>query len=320
MSYLITGGAGFIGSHLIDGLLEKGYSVICLDNFDPYYNPQLKRENIKHNLGKENFKLVEADVRDKKALRKTFKENDIEKIVHLAAKVGVRPSIKEPMLYEDVNVRGTLNLLELCREFKVENFIFGSSSSVYGNTEKIPFSEDDVPKPISPYGASKRSAELLCHVYNSLYNTPITCLRFFTVYGPKQRPDMAIHKFTRLMSGGKRIEMYGNGSSKRDYTYIDDVVDGVLSTLDKRFDFEVFNLGNSRPVDLQHLISLIEKRLGKKAKIKQMLEQPGDVAITCADISKARKLLGYSPKVKLEDGIKRFVEWYNGHRLKHGNC
>ncbi len=310
MSYLITGGAGFIGSHLIDMLLEEGYSIICLDNFDPYYNPQLKRENIKHNLGNTNFKLVEADVRDKKALRKIFKENNIEKIVHLAAKVGVRPSIKEPLLYEDVNVRGTLNLLELCREFKVENFIFGSSSSVYGNTKKIPFSEDDVPKPISPYGASKRSAELLCHVYSSLYSIPITCLRFFTVYGPRQRPDMAIHKFTRLIDEGKEIEMYGNGTSERDYTYIDDIVEGVLSALDKKFGFEIFNLGNSRTVELRRLISLIEEKLGKQAKNRQLPEQAGDVFITYADISKTRKLLGYEPKTGIKKGIEKFVEWY----------
>ncbi len=310
MSILVTGGAGFIGSHLINKLLEDEHSVICLDNFDSYYDPHLKRKNIKHNLGKENFKLVEADVRDKKTLMKIFKENDIEKIVHLAAKVGVRPSIKEPMLYEDVNVRGTLNLLEVCTEFKVENFIFGSSSSVYGNTKKIPFSEDDIPKPISPYGASKRSAELLCHVYSSLYGIPITCLRFFTVYGPRQRPDMAIHKFTRLISKGEKIEMYGDGSSKRDYTYIDDVVDGMLSALGKEFNFEIFNLGNSQTVELRHLISLIEETLGKKAEIKQMPEQSGDVPITYADISKAEKLLDYKPQTKIEEGIEKFVKWY----------
>lgn len=310
MSYLITGGAGFIGSHLIDKLLEEGHSVICLDNFDPYYNPQLKRENIKHNLGKANFKLVEAEVRDKKALRKMFKENDIEKIVHLAAKVGVRPSIKEPTLYEDVNVRGTLNLLELCGDFKVENFIFGSSSSVYGNTEKVPFSEDDVPKPISPYGASKRSAELLCHVYNSLYNTPITCLRFFTVYGPRQRPEMAVHKFTRLIDEGEEIPMYGDGNSKRDYTFIDDITDGIISALHKKLGYEIINLGNSRPIGLRYMISLIEKNLDKKARIKKLPRQLGDMLTTCADVTKAKKLLGYKPRVLMEEGIRDFVKWY----------
>ena len=315
MSILVTGGAGFIGSHLIDRLLEEGHSVICLDNFDPYYDPQLKRKNIKHNLGNKNFTLIEADVRDKKALERVFKENDIEKIVHLAAKVGVRPSIEEPMLYEDVNVRGTLNLLELCKEHKVRNFIFGSSSSVYGNIEKVPFSEDDVPKPISHYGASKRSAELLCHVYSSLYGIPITCLRFFTVYGPRQRPDMAIHKFMELIDQGKEITVYGNGTSKRDYTYIDDIVTGIVNSLEKEFPFEIFNLGDSRTVELRELISLIEKELGKRAMIRKLPAQLGDMLITYANISKARKILGYNPKVSLEAGIKVFVEWYNSQNV-----
>jgi UDP-glucuronate 4-epimerase len=310
MSILVTGGAGFIGSHLIDRLLKKGYSVICLDNFDPYYDSRLKRKNIKHNLDKPNFKLVEADIRDKKALKKIFEKNGIEKIVHLAAKVGVRSSIKEPLLYEDVNVRGTLNLLELCREFKVENFIFGSSSSVYGSTQKIPFSEDDIPKPISPYGASKRSAELLCHVYSSLYGVPIICLRFFTVYGPRQRPDMVIHKFTRLIDQGKEIPMYGDGTSKRDYTHIDDIVTGIVNALEKEFSFEIFNLGHSRTVELKKLISLIERELGKKAKIRKLPTQRGDMLITYAKISKAKKMLNYDPQVSLEVGIKAFVEWY----------
>jgi UDP-glucuronate 4-epimerase len=314
MSCLITGGAGFIGSHLTDRLLEDKHSVICLDNFDSYYDPQIKRKNIEHNLENPNFKLVEVDVRDKKALTKVFKENNIKKIVHLAARVGVRPSIKDPMLYEDVNIRGTLNLLELCREFEVENFIFGSSSSVYGNIKKIPFSEDDVPKPISPYGASKRSAELLCHVYSSLYSIPITCLRFFTVYGPRQRPDMAIYKFTKLIDQGKEVQIYGDGTSKRDYTYIDDIVSGIINTLEREFSFEVFNLGSSKTVELKELISLIEKELGKKAKIRKLPAQPGDMPITCADISKARKLLNYNPRFSFEEGIKTFIKWYKKQR------
>ena len=310
MSILITGGAGFIGSHLCDKLVERGDDVICLDNFDLYYDPRIKRTNIQQNLDKKGFKLVEADVRDEKALRKIFEKNCIEKIIHLAAKVGVRPSIKEPVLYEEVNVRGTLNLLELCKEFKVKNFIFGSSSSVYGNTKKIPFKEEDVPNPISPYGASKRSCELLCHVYSPLYGIPITCLRFFTVYGPRQRPDMAIHKFTRLIDQGKEIPIYGNGSSKRDYTYVDDIVNGTISALDKKFDFEIFNLGNSQTIELRKLISLIEWRVGKKAKLKRLPNQPGDVFITCADISKAKKLLNYSPKIGIKEGIEKIVKWY----------
>ena len=314
MSYLVTGGAGFIGSHLIARLLEEGHSVICLDNFDPYYDPQLKKKNIVHNLSKKNFKLIEADVRDKKALERIFKENDIEKIVHLAAKVGVRPSIKEPLLYEDVNVRGTLNLLELCKEHKVGNFIFGSSSSVYGNIEKVPFSEDDVPKPISPYGASKRSAELLCYVYSSLYSISITCLRFFTVYGPRQRPDMAIHKFTKLIDQGKEIQIYGDGASKRDYTYIDDIVTGIVNSLEREFPFEIFNLGDSKTVELKELISLIEEELGKKAVVRKMPAKLGDMSITYANISKARKMLDYDPKVSLEAGIKAFIKWYKTKR------
>lgn len=314
MKILITGGAGFIGSHLIDRLLEEGHSIICLDNFDPYYDPQLKKTNIHHNLGKKNFKLVKTDVRDEKTLRKIFEENDIEKVVHLAAKVGVRPSIKEPMLYEDVNVRGTLNMLELCKEFRVENFIFGSSSSVYGNTKKVPFSEGDAPKPISPYGASKRSCELLYHVYSSLYGIPITCLRFFTVYGPRQRPEMAIHKFTRLISQGKEIEVFGDGTSKRDYTYVSDVVTGIVNALEKEFSFEIFNLGNSKPIELKKIISLTETEIRKKAKIKRMPVQLGDMWITYADISKARRMLNYNPRVSIEEGIRAFMEWYKAQK------
>lgn len=310
MGILVTGGAGFIGSHLCDKLIERGENVICLDNFDSYYDPNIKRKNIQHNLGKENFKVIEGDVRDKKVLRKTFEENSIEKVVHLAARVGVRSSIKDPSLYVDVNIGGTLNLLEVCKDHKVENFIFGSSSSVYGDIKKTPFSENDDLKPISPYSASKRSCELLCHVYHSLYGVPIICLRFFTVYGPRQRPDMAIHKFTRLIDEGKEIEMYGDGTSKRDYTYIDDIIEGVLSALDKKFDFEIFNLGNSRTVELRRLVSLIEKKLDRKTKIRQLPEQAGDVFVTYANISKARKLLGYEPKTEIEEGIEKFVEWY----------
>jgi UDP-glucuronate 4-epimerase len=310
LAVLITGGAGFIGSHLIDKLVERGEKVVCLDNFDPYYDPNLKRKNIKHHLSNKNFKLVEADVRDQKILRKIFEKNKIEKVVHLAAKVGVRPSIRDPLVYEDVNVRGTLNLLETCKEQKLENFVFGSSSSVYGDVKKLPAAEDDVLNPISPYGASKRTCELYCRTYSSLHDIPIVCLRFFTAYGPRQRPDMAIHKFTRLMSEDKEIEMYGDGSSKRDYTYIDDIVKGTLSALDRKFDFEIFNLGSSRSVELRHLISILEEKLGKKANIKRLPEQPGDVSTTCADISKARRLLGYDPKTSIGDGIENFVKWY----------
>lgn len=308
---LITGGAGFIGSHLVDRLLDMGKKVICIDNFDPFYDQEIKKKNIEHNLENRNFVLVKEDIRNKKKLEEIFETYDIDKIVHLAARAGVRPSIRDPLLYEDVNIRGTLNLLELCKEYQVKNFIFGSSSSVYGINSKVPFSEDDPIKfPISSYATSKRSCELFCFTYFHLYDIPVTCLRFFTVYGPRQRPEMAIHKFTRLISQGKTIEMYGDGTSKRDYTYIDDIINGIISALNKKFDFEIINLGNSETVELRYLISLIEKNLGKKAKIKQLSEQLGDVPITYADIKKAKKLLNYRPKVKIEEGIRRFVEWY----------
>jgi len=313
MRILVTGGAGFIGSHLVDKLLAMNQKVICIDNFDPFYDPEIKKKNIEHNLENKNFVLEKEDIRNEKKLEEIFKMYDIDKIIHLAARAGVRPSIRDPLLYENVNIKGTLNLLELCKKYQIKNFIFGSSSSVYGINSKVPFSEDDpISFPISPYATSKRSCELFCFTYSHLYNIPVTCLRFFTVYGPRQRPEMAIHKFTRLISQGKTIEMYGDGTSKRDYTYIDDIINGIISALNKKFDFEVINLGNSEIVELRYLISLIEKNLGKKAKIKQLSEQPGDVPITYADITKAKKLLNYEPKVKIEEGIEKFVEWYRG--------
>ena len=308
---LVTGGAGFIGSHLVDRLLNMGKKVICIDNFDPFYDPEIKKKNIEHNLENMNFTLINEDIRNKKKLEEIFEMHSIDKIVHLAARAGVRPSIRDPLLYEDVNIKGTLNLLELCKKYQIKNFIFGSSSSVYGINSKIPFSErDPINFPISPYATSKRACELFCFTYSHLYDLPITCLRFFTVYGPRQRPEMAIHKFTRLISQGKTIEMYGNGTSKRDYTYIDDIIIGIISALNKKFDFEIINLGNSETVELKYLISLIEKNLKKKAKIKQLPEQLGDVPITYADITKAKKLLNYKPKVKIEEGIEKFVRWY----------
>ena len=314
MSVLVTGGAGFIGSHVVDRLMETGEDVVCIDNLDPFYDPEIKKRNIKHNLGRENFKFTEIDIRDKE-LHDIFRGNDISKVIHLAARAGVRPSIKDPVGYVDVNVRGTINLLELSREYGVENFIFGSSSSVYGVNKKVPFSEDDrLEKQISPYATSKRSAELFCNTYNHLYNIPITCLRFFTVYGPRQRPEMATHKFTRLIDQGKEIQMFGDGASKRDYTYISDIVDGILNSLNKKYDFEIFNLGESKTVELKYLISLIEENLGKKTLIRKLPDQPGDVPITSADISKAKRLLGYNPHVPIEEGVKRFVSWYKGNK------
>lgn len=307
---LVTGGAGFIGSHLIGRLLKEGYEVICLDNFNDYYNPQIKRDNISSFLRERNFNLVETDIRDKNTLKKVFEKYKFQKVIHLAAQAGVRLSLKQPNLYVDVNVNGTLNLLELSREYKIESFIFGSSSSVYGATKEIPFSEEGKLKPISPYGVSKRTGELLCYTYNHLYNLSVIILRFFTVYGPRQRPDMAIHKFTKLIDEGKEIYLYGNGETSRDYTYISDIVEGIISSLNKDFNYEIFNLGNFNPTNLSHLISLIEKNLGKSAKIKYLPEQPGDPSITFADISKSKKMLNYNPKIKMAEGIKNFIEWY----------
>jgi len=311
---LVTGGAGFIGSHLIERLLKEGYEVVCLDNFNDYYDPEIKRNNIKSFLRGRNFNLVEADIRDKDTLKKVFEKYKFQKIIHLAAQAGVRLSLKQPNLYVDVNINGTLNLLELSREYKIESFILGSSSSVYGATKEIPFSEEGKLRPISPYGVSKRTGELLCYTYNHLYNLSITVLRFFTVYGPKQRPDMAIHKFTKLIDEGKEICLYGNGETSRDYTYISDIVEGIMSALNKDFNYEIFNLGNSNPTTLSRLISLIEKNLGKAAKIKYLPEQPGDPPITFADISKSKRMLNYNPKIKIEEGIKRFVEWYKNEK------
>ena len=314
MQILVTGGAGFIGSHLIERLLEEGYEIVCLDNFNDYYNPEIKRSNIKPFLRERNFNLVEADIRDKDTLKKIFEKYKFQKVIHLAAQAGVRLSLKQPNLYVDVNVNGTLNLLELSREYKIKNFIFGSSSSVYGATKEIPFSEEGKLKPISPYGVSKRTGELLCSTYNHLYNLPVTILRFFTVYGSRQRPDMAIYKFTKLIDEGKKIYLYGDGETSRDYTYVSDIIEGITFALNKDFNYEIFNLGDSNPTTLSHLISLIEKNLGKSAKIKYLPEQPGDPSITFADIGKSKRTLNYEPKVKIEEGIKRFVEWYKNEK------
>jgi UDP-glucuronate 4-epimerase len=313
---LVTGGAGFIGSHLVERLLQGGQGVICLDNFDYFYDRRIKQTNLQKALNEPNFTLVEGDIRDMECLKKLFSENRIKKVVHLAARAGVRASIANPQLYEEVNIKGTLNLLEVCKEFPVEQFIFGSSSSVYGINSKVPFSEDDkIEMPISPYAASKRAGELFCYTYHHLYGIPITCLRFFTCYGERQRKDMAIHKFTWLIDEGKELTMFGDGSSKRDYTYISDIIDGIMATFLKPFEFEIINLGDSQTVELRHLIDLIEQALGKKANINQLPLQPGDVSITFADISKARALLGYIPKVDIETGIRKFVMWYQNNKV-----
>ena len=312
MKILVTGGAGFIGSHVCDRLLSLGHDVVCVDDFNDYYDPDFKERNIKQALKNSKYTLYRADITDLSTLKDIFAREKPEKIIHLAARAGVRYSISHPELYVRVNVLGTLNLLELAKEYKIKSFVFGSSSSVYGANKKVPFSEEDrVDDPISPYAATKKAAEELCHAYHHLYGLKITFLRFFTVYGPRGRPDMVIYLFSKAITDGKPIKRFGNGKTKRDYTFISDIVDGIIAALDKELDFEIVNLGDSNTVELNYLISLIENALGKKAKIEQSPLQPGDVPITYADISKAKKLLKYEPKVKIEQGIPLFVEWFN---------
>jgi UDP-glucuronate 4-epimerase len=310
---LITGGAGFIGSHLVDLLMaEGGWRITVVDDFNDFYDPAIKRKNVRERLGNPNFKLVEADIRDQAALSQAFSETNFDCIVHLAARAGVRPSLKEPRLYVETNVNGTLNLLELARAQGVKQFVFGSSSSVYGMNAKIPFSEDDpIFNPISPYAATKAAGESLGHSYAHLYDMRIVCLRFFTVYGARQRPDLAIHKFARLISAGEPIPVFGDGTTRRDYTYIDDIIAGVRAAIDyDQSNYEVINLGESRTVELRELISLLEKALDRHAEIDRQPPQPGDVPQTFADITKARRLLGYDPRTQIEEGILRFVKWF----------
>jgi len=309
---LVTGGAGFIGSHLVDRLLSEVERITVVDDFNDFYEPNIKRENIREHLKDPRYNLVEADIRDRTALEKTFNENRFDCIVHLAARAGVRPSLKEPQLYTETNINGTLNLLELARQHNTTQFVFGSSSSVYGINAKVPFSEDDpIRQPISPYAATKGAGELLCHTYSHLYGLRCVCLRFFTVYGPRQRPDLAIHKFAKLISSGNPIPVFGDGTTRRDYTYVDDIIDGVMAAISyDKTNYEVFNLGESRTVELNELISLLEKELDTHAVIDRQPPQPGDVPQTFADISKARALLGYDPKTQIEEGLRRFVEWF----------
>jgi len=310
---LVTGGAGFIGSHLCERLLGDGIRVICLDNFDSFYDPQIKIRNVEGIEKKYPglFELVTGDIRNPEHLNEILQKNKFDFVVHLAARAGVRPSIADPLLYQDVNIRGTTVLLEACRKHEVHNFIFASSSSVYGENQRVPFSEEvlDI-QPISPYGATKRAGELLCYSYHHLYGMNIACLRIFTAYGPRQRPEMAIHKFTRLIDRGEKIPVFGDGSSRRDYTYIDDLVDGILRVIRHHEGFEVYNLGESQTTSLKELIRLIEEAFGKKTNVEMLEFQPGDVSVTYADISKAERMLRYQPRVKMEEGIKRFVEWY----------
>ena len=310
MKVLITGGAGFIGSHLVESLLSDGHNVAILDDFNDFYDPKIKRANISE-VAKE-ITVHDVDLRDADKVAKLLQSEKFGAIFHLAARAGVRPSIQQPQLYYDTNVAGTLHVLEGARASGVERFIFVSSSSVYGAAKKVPFSEEEhLTQTLSPYAATKIAGEFLCSTYSHLYKIRIVALRYFTVYGARQRPDLAIHQFTRKIHTGEPIDQFGDGTTRRDYTYIDDILQGTLAAL--KYDgpmFDVFNLGESDTIQLKDLIAAIEKALGKKAKINRLPEQPGDMPLTCADISKARKLLGYNPKTKFEDGLPRFVEWF----------
>jgi len=306
---VVTGAAGFIGSHLCERLLADGWVVTGIDNFDDFYDPQIKRRNVTSCLASENFRLVEADIRDSDAVVRAV-DKGVDVIVHLAAKAGVRPSIIEPVLYADVNVMGTTVMLEAAKTRNVGKFIFASSSSVYGNNKKVPFCEDDnVDFPISPYAATKKAGELICHTYHHLCGMSVTCLRFFTVYGPRQRPDLAIHKFARLIERGKPIPVYGDGSMMRDFTYIDDIIEGTVAAIDRCSGFNIYNLGESRPISVNGLIAEIEKALGRKALKEHLPLQPGDVERTYADVTRASRDLGYKPAISIQTGLQKFVAW-----------
>ncbi len=310
---LLTGAAGFIGSHLSEHLLERGDTVIGIDNFNDYYDPQVKRGNVDEALKSERYTLHKADICDESRLLDFFDEAKPDVVVHLAARAGVRPSLQDPNLYHRVNIIGSQHILDACLKYKPSHLVFASSSSVYGGITETPFTETmDIARPISPYAATKRMNELMGHVYSHVYGLKVTMLRFFTVYGPRQRPDMAIHKFTRLLLEDRPIPMFGDGSTRRDYTYIDDVIDGVVKSIDRPFDYEVFNLGESQTTSLRELIDLLAHHTGKTPIIEEQPLQPGDVEVTYADISKARNLLGYAPKTSMDEGIARFVDWYRG--------
>ena len=310
MRILVTGGAGFIGSHLVERLLSDGHKVAILDDFNDFYDPKIKRANISEFA--KDIAVHDVDLRDADKVAKLFQKEKFGAIFHLAARAGVRPSIQQPQLYYDTNVAGTLHLLEGARASGIERFIFVSSSSVYGAAKKVPFSEEEhLTQTLSPYAATKIAGEFLCSTYSHLYKIRIVALRYFTVYGARQRPDLAIHQFTRKIHAGEPIDQFGDGTTRRDYTYIEDILQGTLAAL--KYDgpmFDAFNLGESDTIQLKDLITAIETVLGKKAKINRLPEQPGDMPLTCADIYKARKLLGYNPKTKFEDGLPRFVDWF----------
>jgi UDP-glucuronate 4-epimerase len=317
---LVTGGAGFIGSHTCQALLRSGFDVTCVDNFCDFYDPGIKKENVREieetaKAENRRFRLFQIDIRDCSLLSEAFDYERPYAVIHLAACAGVRPSIDNPALYTEVNVNGSLNVLECMKSRLIKKLLFASSSSVYGCSEKVPFSEEDiVDRPISPYAATKRAGELFCHTYHHLYGINAACLRLFTVYGPRQRPDLAVYKFTKLILDGKKLPFFGDGSSKRDYTYIDDIVDGIMKALEwvggsgKRYG--IFNLGQSNTVSLSQMLETIERSLGKKAVLDRRGNQPGDVPITCADITHSREVLGYDPKTDFETGYRSFLEWF----------
>lgn len=310
---IVTGAAGFIGSSLSDSLLNSGYYVLGVDNFDPFYDKALKERNIAHALKSPRYQFRDGDIRDSDFIDGCFSDFRPDVIVHLAAKAGVRPSLSDPELYLDVNVMGTLNILEMMKKNSIGKMIFASSSSVYGNNRKVPFSENDnVDYPVSPYAASKKAGELLCHTYHHLYNLDIFCLRFFTVYGPRQRPDLAIHKFVKALLNYEVITLYGDGTTSRDYTHIDDIVRGISAAIERVKGFEIFNLGNSKPISLTDLVRLLEKSTGREAYLKYLPMQNGDVERTFADISKARTGLSFNPEIDLETGINNYLKWFRG--------
>jgi len=307
---LVTGAAGFIGSHVSEHLLDRGDTVLGLDNFDPYYSRAVKEQNLAGARAHPRFRFVEADLNDNAALDSLFNEHRPERVVHLAGKGGVRPSIQDPASYVLANISGTLSLLRACERFPVEHFVFASTSTVYGETNKVPFCEtDSTDRPVAPYAASKKAGEVLVYTYHHLLGMPATCLRFFTVFGPRQRPDLAINKFVRLIEAGEPIPFYGDGTSSRDYTFVTDTVAGILAALDHPDGCQTYNLGRSDPVSLKEMVGTIERVVGKKAIIDRQPDQPGDLRITFADITRARERLGYAPKVEFEEGIRRFVEW-----------
>ena len=320
---LLTGGAGFIGSHVAQALLRRGVHLCILDNLDDFYSPSWKKANLESLRGMGSYEFFQTDICNMAALRDSVKRARPDVVIHLAARAGVRPSIEQPHLYERVNVAGTLNLLEICRQLSVRKLVFGSSSSVYGATSRAPFSENQVElRPLSVYAATKLAGEMLCYTYAHLFALPVICLRFFTVYGPRQRPDLAIHKFTALIEAGRPVPIFGDGSAGRDYTWVEDIVAGVIAAIDYEphaadgAPFDVFNLGNSHPVKLSEMVALLERVIGKKAVLERNPPQPGDVPLTWADVSKAGRFLGYRPATPLEEGLRQFVAWYRTHRSR----